>query len=235
MTPEEEQQLLHHKTGQSAGNEASDQTRNQIVDSRKSEGKSPPNKHHLVGAEGSPQKVSTSASTDSKECVEAEVLETGSNMHDQSTDNDIGHVKCPTTPVEESQSSTLTSWKKLSNNLTRLSTCFSGCLDKLKKSRDALFNANSRRAVLVSRIVTTFPSLLKYSFIIIKLYHHIPSELYDLCYDPSLILVMTVVVACLVVILMNTKQLHYLKTILRIVGKILRKLDWAIALLLLLL
>ena len=227
MDPENQQTLTNKENSHLAVNAPPAPNRNQIVAPLKTTDKPPPDEHHIVGAEGSPQKVSTSASTISEEGVEAEVTEKGSD-------------KSPTTPAEECQASSVSTWLEFSNKIAILSTCFTKFWDKVKRARDVLLNANSRRTMLVALVFMVLALLLRCRFIIVKLHTHIPSELselYQLCYDPSLTLVMVVVivvVTCLVM-LMNTKQLHYLKTILRIVGKILRKLDGAIALLLLLL
>ena len=228
MDPENQQTLTNKDNSHLAVNAPPDP--NQIEAPPKTTDKPPPDEHHFVGAEGSPQKVSTSASTISEEGVEAEVTEKGSD-------------KSPTTPAEECQASSVSTWLEFSNKIAILSTCFTKLWDKVKRSRDVLLNANSRRTMLVALVFMVLALLLRCRLIIVKLHTHIPSELselYQLCYDPSLTLVMVVVIVVIVVVtclvmLMNTKQLHYLKTILRIVGKIQRKLDWAIGILFLLL
>lgn len=206
---DQQQQLPHNEDSHTAANDPPDTSRIPIADPLKTEGKPPPDKHHLVDAGDIPRKISASAPTATKKCVEAEATEISSYKHENTTHNITAHA-------EGSNSSANSRYLRFSNKLKGLSTCFSKGWDKLKQLYNSWRPADGRTILLRVKILVNLAVALRGGY---RIGWESSQILSELGFDPgSPWLTVVVAVACFI-LASRIKQLRKFKILLRL-------LDW---------
>ena len=205
-----QQQLPHNEDSHTAANDPPDTSRIPIADPLKAEGKPPPDQHHLVDAGDIPRKVSTSAPTANKKCVEAEVTEISSDKREKVTCND-SHDKSHTNLAEGTKSSAKSLYLRFSNKLKDLSTYFPTSWNQLKLFYNSCRSANGRTILLcVMKLIGLALDLMGW----IRIVHGCSQHLSELGYDPSSPWLTVVVAVACFILASRIKLLRKFKTLL---------------------
>lgn len=199
-----QQQLPDDESSHTAVNAPPDTSRIPIADPLKTEGKPPPDQHHPVDAGDIPRKASTSASTATKKCVEAEATEISSYKHENTTHNITAHA-------ERLKSSANSRYLKFSNKLKDLSTYFPTSWNQLKLFYNSCRSANGRTILLcVMKLIGLALDLMGW----IRIVHGCSQHLSELGYDPSSPWLTVVVAVACFILASRIKLLRKFKTLL---------------------